>query len=288
MIDISKEPVIEQIPGRSFEFTVNWRSGTKDYKYVSSSNDIFSMYSEVLAGKLSTSSIKSSVLSGGSGVVMTFGEHKHGISGRQTLWGCEAPNNMNPDFEIRSMTGEISFRKVGLTPGIMFDSRILLPWCLDIKRSKTEFDICLIPSYKDIRFLEIKNKLESNGMHVLNPNSHIRTHAHIISLSGVIITSSLSDFIIADAMGVPAYMFHTGDNYNEIHERLSDYYSAFSLNCPEILDFSSSISTKSLPQNMYVSVSDVKDKLHQYLSVSPFPIRPDVESEIGGHLDALS
>ena len=289
MIDIFKEPVVEHVSEKKVTFTVNGRRSENKTGFIYTANDVFSMSTMSLANKLSNGTIKSSILTSGNSFVMSAGDTTDIPEKDVVLFGCQVYDRKLGSRVIRALTGNKSYENVGLEPGFTFDSRILLPWCMEKSRSYTKYDVVLIPrAGRDTeKFRNLHGSLASKGVVVARPDSHILIQLDLISSSKLVVTSSLSVYILADAMNVPVYMFHTGENYNERSFELEDYFSCFERKTPELLDFSRKIAISSMPETQSISKEYLLDKVRQYLDLSPFDLRKGVFDEIKGYFNEI-
>ena len=201
------------------------------------------------------------------------------------LWGCQITNTNNINtslIDARCLTGPNSYKHLKREEGRMFDARLLIPWAFDIPRSKEYTNnFCLIPGEQDLVFLPMKDRLETNGITVVDPNSPIEEQMTIMSKSMVVLTSLMTHFLIADGLGVPVHPFLSRGSRSALGNLLSDYYSGSGRHTSPVLDFSKSISVNTMttdPGNIY--------DLNVALGSCPLEISPETVKSIKEYFNA--
>ncbi len=287
MIDIFKDPVVERIAGTEVKFFVNGTPPAPKANFIYQNDNIVSMSTMAMANRMAQDIVKSHVLTDGPAVLMSSGDNGPLPVGNFILWGCQVFEKTEAKYEIRALTGPISYENMGLPSGFMFDSRILFPWCMRHKREDAQFQVGMIPGKGDMRFVQLANELELKGIRVISPEAHLRTQLGIIAASKLVVTSSISAYIMADSFNVPVYMFHTGDNYGELRVKLEDYFAGLERKCPDMLDFGSHISISSYPDTQAVSKDYLLEKVKKYVELCPFETRKELFDEIKGYFDEV-
>ena len=164
----------------------------------------------------------------------------------------------------------------------MFDARLLIPWAFDIKRKdELVHNFCLIPGSQDSSLLQVKDRLEANGITVVDPTSPIEKQLETMSASALVLTSSMTHFIIADGLKIPVHPFFSRGNSSSLGNLLSDYYSGSGRVAAPVLDFSKSISVNSMPE-MPGKIYDI----NRALSSCPLEISSETVKSIKEYFNA--
>ena len=290
MINVMGSAIVKTVPEETVSFIIN-KNSTREYsntRYLYVYDDIVAFSSLSLASRMSVDELKSSLLTDGPSVVLTLGEYTSYSPGKHILWGAQIKEKTLSDtVDVRALTGPFSYANLGVKPGVFFDSRILIPWAYHVPRQKASYAISMVPDEMDSRFMNMVDDLQKHGINIVNPRLPIQTQLDQISRSTLILAGSLSAYILAEAIGVQVYAFHTGENYTPMSEAIEDYFAGTERTAPEILDFSKSISVKEYPQAENVTPEKFVDMLDKYLDVSPLNLLEGTGQSIKEYFNAL-
>lgn len=248
MIDLFGEPQTKPFEGKEITVTLNARELDPHTQLMYSGFEPMTDLMFMVASRLSEPKVAYSYNKDDRVAVLSYGELGRATPGPHTLWGCQVFEPANSGTVIPAcVTGPLTCEKLGIPAREnYFDARAMLPWAFGIRRGQPDGTALLVPGPLDEpKLAPHYETLRSSGFKILPSGTGLRETCLAMSTANFVVTSSVTAYIMAEAMGVPCTAFWYFDQ--TVPNRLNDYVLGTKRELPEILDFNRSVRISVMP-----------------------------------------
>lgn len=270
MIDVFADPEIAKAEGPDNTFVINESpppEGTASRcLYWKRDGDPLITEMGVAANYVSQSQIGCGPSAYRPRVAMSFGEDGTPVHEDLILWGCQvSETTAGYPYAGACLTGPLTAANIGIRQDRFCDARVLLPPAYHITRKSPDRTLAIIPGPGDYGLYIYTKQLADKGFIVPRKLTPSRELCSIIANVSLLVTSSLTAYIMAEVLGTPVWPF----SYVDLGflNRLRDYTEGTGREMPEHLDFTQSVRLNRMP-----STPKPKFDIEYLLDTSPFPV----------------